>query len=236
MPDSADARLPFARRSFLARLGAATAALGATFGVARAAAQTSAPAAPAATDARWQPTRHPQDDWFDQVPGRHRFFFDTTTTAALTDALQFIGNYYQASKSDYALESADLAVILGFRHNSAPFAFNDAMWKKYGATLAARAEYVDPKTKETPVANPFTPTAAAGARARGLAGAIRNGVRVSVCNVSAQGIAGMIARAVDGKRDEIYKELAANMIDNARLVPAGILAVNRAQERGYSIT
>jgi intracellular sulfur oxidation DsrE/DsrF family protein len=46
----------------------------------------------------------------------------------------------------------------------------------------------------------------------------------------------MIARAVDGKRDEIYKELSANLITNGRLVPAGILAVNRAQERGYSIT
>lgn len=33
----------------------------------------------------------------------------------------------------------------------------------------------------------------------------------------------MIARAVDGKRDEIYKELAANLTGNARLVPAGIL-------------
>ena len=46
----------------------------------------------------------------------------------------------------------------------------------------------------------------------------------------------MIARAVDGKREDIYKELAANLIDRARLVPAGIVAVNRAQERGYSVT
>jgi intracellular sulfur oxidation DsrE/DsrF family protein len=30
------------------------------------------------------------------------------------------------------------------------------------------------------------------------------------------------------------KEMAANLIPNARLVPAGIVAVNRAQERGYS--
>ena len=39
-----------------------------------------------------------------------------------------------------------------------------------------------------------------------------------------------------GTADAIYKELAANLIDKARLVPAGIVAVNRAQEHGYSIT
>jgi len=28
--------------------------------------------------------------------------------------------------------------------------------------------------------------------------------------------------------------MAANRVDNSRFVPAGIVAVNRAQERGYS--
>jgi intracellular sulfur oxidation DsrE/DsrF family protein len=228
-----DSRSPFARRSFLARLGAATAAFGATVGAERAAAQS-----PAAIDARYVPMRHPQDDWYDQLPGKHRFFFDVTTTPALVDAMQFVGNFYEASKSDYDLAPADLAVIVGLRHNAAPFAYNDAIWKKYGETLARRAEYVDQRNKDaTPAANPYTPVAAAdAARVRGLAGLIKNGVRFAVCNISTNGIAGMIARAVDGKRDEIYKELSANLITNGRLVPAGILAVNRAQERGYSIT
>jgi intracellular sulfur oxidation DsrE/DsrF family protein len=238
MADSRDvSRPPFARRSFLARAGAATAAFGAAFGAQRAGGQTPA-AAPAAAGARWQPTHHPQDDWYDQVPGKHRFFFDVTTTPGLVEAMQFVGNFYEANKSDYDLAPADLAVIVCLRHNAAPFGFNDAMWKKYGETLARRAEYVDQRNKDvTPAANPYTPVAAAdAARVRGLAGLVRNGARFAICNISTQGIAGMIARAVDGKRDEIYKELAANLIPSARLVPAGILAVNRAQERGYSIT
>ncbi|MBZ5559995.1 MAG: hypothetical protein LAO77_22265 [Acidobacteriia bacterium] len=234
MPDH-DSRPPFARRSFLARLGVATAAFGAAFGTERATAQTPAPAA---RDPHWQAVRHPQDDWLDQLPGKHRFFFDVTSTPGLVDTMQFVGNFYEANKSDYDLGPADLAVIVCLRHNAAPFAYNDAMWKKYGETLARRAEYVDQRNKDvTPAANPYTPVAAAdAARVRGLAGLVRNGVRFAVCNISTNGIAGMIARAVDGTRDEIYKELTANLIANARLVPAGILAVNRAQERGYSIT
>jgi len=32
----------------------------------------------------------------------------------------------------------------------------------------------------------------------------------------------------------VVKEITENLIGNAHMVPAGILAVNRAQERGYS--
>jgi intracellular sulfur oxidation DsrE/DsrF family protein len=221
-----------ARRSFLSRLGAAAAATGATFAA-------SAPAAQAQTppDGRWQPARHAQDDWFDQLPGKHRFFFDTTTPEALADAIQFTGNFYSANKSGYDLGNADLAVVVCMRHRSAPFAFNDAIWAKYGVTLAKRAEFTDPKTNEAPKANFYTPVAPASpARARGLANLMTLGVQFAICDLSTHGIAGMIAAATGGTSEAVYKELTANLIDKARLVPAGIVAVNRAQERGFSIT
>ena len=220
------------RRSFLSNLGVAASAAGVTLagGATAAHAQTAA-------DGRWQAAHHEKDDWYDQLPGKHRLFFDTTKPEALEDAIQFAGNFYSANRSDYGLENADLAVIVCMRHRSAPFAFNDAIWAKYGVTLAKRAEFVDPKTQEAPKVNFFTPVApAAPARARGLGGLMRLGVQFAICNLSTHGIASMIAGATGGTADAIYKELAANLIDKARLVPAGIVAVNRAQERGYSIT
>src|SRR5471032_2327894 len=144
------------RRSFLSRLGVAASAAGSTFsaGATGARAQTTA-------DGRWQPARHAQDDWFDQLPGKHRFFFDTSTPESLADAIQFSGNYYSANKGVYGLENADLAVVVCMRHRSAPFAFNDAMWAKYGVTLAKRAEFTDPKTKDAPKINFYTAVATA---------------------------------------------------------------------------
>ena len=65
-----------ARRSFMARLGAGAAAFGAVFATGRSSAQ-----AQSASSAAWQPARHPQDDWLDQLPGKHRCFFDTTTNS-----------------------------------------------------------------------------------------------------------------------------------------------------------
>ena len=221
------------RRSFLSNLGVAASAAGATLAGGATVAHAEAPA----DGERWQPARHDKDDWYDQLPGKHRLFFDTTKPDALEDAVQFAGNFYTANRGDYALEQTDLAVIVCMRHRSAPFAFNDAIWAKYGVTLAKRAEFVDPKSPDAPKVNPFTPVApAAPGRARGLAGLMKLGVQFAVCNLSTHGIASMIAGVTGGTADAVYKELAANQIDRARLVPAGIVAVNRAQEHGYSIT
>jgi len=228
-----------ARRSFLSRLGGGIALLGAGWGggaaVAHAATQAS-PSTPADTG-HWQAARHPADDWLDQLPGKHRLAFDTMTPDRLEDAIQFAGNFFTANKNGYGLESGDLAVVIVMRHRSAPFAYNDAIWAKYGGTLAKRAEFTDPKTKEAPKVNYFTPSIAdSSARARGMAGLIKLGVHFAVCDLSTHAIAGLIARDHGITADAAYKEITTNLIGNGRLVPAGIVAVNRAQERGYSIT
>jgi hypothetical protein len=228
-----------ARRSFLSRIGGNIAAFGAIWTTAATVghADTQAPASAPAANGPWQPARHPTDDWYDQLPGKHRLAFDTMTPDRLEDAIQFAGNYYTANKNGYGLESGDLAVVIVMRHRSAPFAYNDAMWAKYGGTLAKRAEFTDPKTKEAPKVNYFTPTAAdPSARPRGIAALVKLGVHFAICDLSTHAIAGLIARDHGITADAAYKEITSNLIGNGRLVPAGIVAVNRAQEHGYSIT
>jgi intracellular sulfur oxidation DsrE/DsrF family protein len=170
------------------------------------------------------------------VPGQHRLLFDTTTPDTVEDAIQFTGNFFSANKSAYGLDSGDIAVVIVMRHRAAPFAYTDAIWAKYGETLARRADWVDPKTKQAPTVNYFTPTMAdATARARGIAGLIKLGVQFAICDLSTHGIAGLIARDAGITADAAYKELASNLIGNGRLVPAGIVAVNRGQEHGYTL-
>jgi hypothetical protein len=45
----------------------------------------------------------------------------------------------------------------------------------------------------------------------------------------------VIAAAVKSTQPEIYKELVANILPNGHMVAAGVVAINRAQERGYSM-
>ncbi|HEX3702083.1 MAG TPA: hypothetical protein VHU82_02055 [Vicinamibacterales bacterium] len=212
---------PVARRAFLFSVSTAAAAAG--LGSSAAYAQTAAPAAP---DPHWQPARHAQDDWFDQIPGKHRFFFDVTTVKGVEESTMFASNYFGASKGAYGLQDADLAVVVGVRHQATPFAFTDAMWAKYGLAWGERLEFNDPKTKKPPVVNVYTSD---------LNGLIKHGVHFAVCDMATHAYASMAARRISGDFEEIYKDLRANSISNCHFVAAGIVGVNRAQERAYSI-
>ena len=120
------------------------------------------------------------------------------------------------------------------RHKSAPFGYNDAMWAKYGKQLSEHAEFTDPKTKEPPKVNVYARAGDASGQTGQMNALIKKGVHFAVCQMSTRAIAGKITQATGVETDSVFKEIAANLIGNGRLVPAGIVAVNRAQERGYS--
>ena len=225
-------QLPLGRRSFLTRLGAGVTALSATAATGSVAAE-----AQSATDAHWQAVRHEQDDWMDKVPGKHRFIFDTIAPDAFGMALLFSNIYFIANQDAYGLQNSDLAVVIVARHNSTPFAFNDAMWAKYGVQISQRAGFSDPRTKQAPTTNLYNASdygTALANRGTTLDSMLKRGVQLAVCKVATRGYAGTIATAVGGNTDSIYNELTANLVSNSHMVPAGIVAVNRAQERGYS--
>jgi intracellular sulfur oxidation DsrE/DsrF family protein len=216
-----------ARRLFLARLGAGAGVVGTSL--------ISSPAAEAqvAADTPWRPARRTQDDWYDKIPGVHRFLIDTSTAESMGWALQFATNYFAGNQEVYGLKDSDLAVVVVARHKSTSLAYNDAIWAKYGKQLSEQAEFTDPKTKEPPKINVY---GAAGetAQAGKMDMLIKKGVQFAVCQMSTRGIAGRIARANGVDTESVVKEITANLIGSAHMVPAGILAVNRAQERGYS--
>ena len=216
-----------ARRLFLARLGMGAGVVGA--GV------ISAPAVEAqgSTDMPWRPARHTQDDWYDKIPGVHRFLFDTSSPESMGWSLQFATNYFTANQDVYGLKESDLAVIIVARHKSTSFAYNDAIWAKYGQQLSEQAEYLDPKTKEPPKINVYGPAGETAQSGR-MEALIKKGVQFAVCSMSTRGIATRIAKANGLEVGNVVKEITSNLIGNSHMVPAGILAVNRAQERGYS--
>jgi intracellular sulfur oxidation DsrE/DsrF family protein len=220
-----------ARRSFLARLGAAAAAFG--FGSSAADAQAPAPPAspPAAAallpETRWQPAREAKDDWLDQIPGKHRLVFDSVSPEGASGAIQFANNFYTGNKNGYELEPADVAVVIVLRHRATQFAFTDAIWAKYGAALSESDKFVDPKTSAAPNVNVYR---------NGLEAHVKRGVHFAVCDLSTHRLANFIARKSEANADAVYKELTSNAFPNAHFVAAGILAVNRAQERGYAVS
>ena len=214
-----------ARRSFLARFAAAAAVFG--LGDSSAGAQESRPAPAAAPpDTRWQPVREAKDDWL-ELPGKHRLFFDSVSPDGAASAIRFADNFFTGNKNGYGLEPSEVAVVICLRHRATQFAFTDAIWAKYGAALSESDKFVDPKTNQAPTVNVYR---------AGLESHVKRGVHFAVCDLSTHRLASFIARKSDANADAIYKELTTNAVGNAHFVAAGILAVNRAQERGYAMS
>jgi hypothetical protein len=217
-----------ARRSFLARLGAITAALGFETGRSAEALAlgTQAPAPTPSAAKRFEPDRHERDDWM-ELPGKHRLVFDGTSPDGVKDALQFTGNFFTGNKNGYGLDANQVAVVIVMRHRATQFAFTDAIWGKYGAALSESEKFVDPKTSQAPTVNVYKTQ---------IENQTKRGVHIAACDLSTHRLASYIARKTQGDADAIYKEMVASAMPNVHFVPAGIVAVTRAQERGYSLS
>ena len=218
----------YPRRSMMSGLGAAVAAF--ALGSGTGAAQTPA--------RQFQPARHPQDAWLDAVAGKHRTFIDAATVTGAGEGMLYANNLYEANKSGYSLSEQDIAVVVCLRHFATAFAFNDAIWSKYGKLMGTMLEFTDPKTKQPPSTNLLN-SADYGMALPNLGNTIesvvKRGTRFAVCDMATHFFAGEIAKASGQNADATYKELVANTIPNSRMVAAGVVAVNRAQEYGYTL-
>jgi hypothetical protein len=217
------------RRSFMSRLAGTAALLG--LGQREMPAESlppssSSPAAQPPPSAAWQAARHAQDEWWDATPVKHRVVFDTWGTLNFPDALLFAGNYLRVNRDEYALADNDLSVVICVRHRTAPFAFNDAMWTKYGKVFSQRMQFTDPKTHKAPSSNLY---------ATQISGLVKQGLQLAVCSLTTRAYTRLIAQESGGDAEGVFKELAANTLGNSHFVPAGVVAVTRAQERGYAI-
>lgn len=172
-----------------------------------------------------RPVRYAQDDWMDAVGGDHRVFIDSSSTQGGSNALRYGVNILNAQVNGYGGSDADMSMIICFRHASTLFGFNDAMWEKYGRSLDIFGQ-LDLAEDAEPSTNP---------QARAIAGMVDRGVHFAVCSSATRFTAITLARNYEGDADTIFEELSDNTVTNGHMVPAGVMAVTRAQERGYSL-
>jgi len=214
------------RRRILSGVGAATAGL--VIGRVDLSAQAP-PVAPASAPlTTFQPARHAIDAWLDQIPGKHRVVLDTVTPDGAAQGIGYSNNVYNANRTGYQLENADIALVLCLRHHATAFAFNNAMWAKYGKVFTELTNY-KPASDVTPTSNPRN----SGERPP-LDRLAARGAHFIVCGLATGLYAGSIA-GEGGDRAAVYKELESNMVANAHIMSAGVVGITRAQEYGYSL-
>ena len=202
------------RRSFLARLA----------GVGTALAGVVALPTMSAAQSTLGPT-HPADAWLDDLKGQHKMIFDCTSVENGGAGWTFARNFLTANTSPiYQLKDADINAIVCVRHSSSVFGFNDAMWAKY-------------KLGESQKVNDGGSPATKNPHANVAADLAKRGVIVAVCGMATTRIARTVAGDAGMSAADVEADLRANLVTStARVVAAGVIATNRAQERGFSYT
>lgn len=205
------------RRDFLAQVGAGTAAL---------------LGAPAILRAESLFAPAPMDDkWVDNLKGRYRQYFDATTVNS-GFALAYAMNWLDTMKSAYSVSDKDLNAVIGFRHFSIPIAYTDEIWAKY--KLGEFAQLNDPKTNAPATRNIYYNPKAGDLMFPAMAVNMLapRGVTFVVCNVAHTLVSGMLGQKAGVAADVAKAEFEKGLIPGFTLVPSGVLAVHRAQEKG----
>jgi len=202
------------RRSFLARVAAAA---GTFAGIA------ALPSTSAAQASRG-PT-HPADAWLDDLKGQHKNIFDCTSVENGATGLAFARNFLTANTGPiYQLQDSDLNVIVCVRHQASVFGFNDAVWAKYKLGESQKVSEGGVPATKNPHANVASDLA-------------KRGVIVAVCGMATTRIARTVAGETGLSAADVEADLKANLVTpTARVVAAGVIVTNRAQEKGFTYT
>jgi intracellular sulfur oxidation DsrE/DsrF family protein len=211
------------RRGFMGRLSGLAAFLG----------LGSAPAVlSAATGTPSRASASPEfEAWLDGITGKHKQVFDAINVND-GSAAGFARTWMNTTGETYGLQDRDLSGVIVVRHAAMVLAFNDTIWSKY--KFGETYKITDPVTKEPAVRNPWAYVKPGELQSDDMAldKLLARGVKIGVCNVALQGRAGRAADAMKLDKDMVRKEWAANVLPGVMIVPSGVLAVHRAQEKG----
>ena len=220
--------------------------LGGMFGTVAAA---GLPIAAATGVAAAEPSDH--DAWIKEVKGEHRCLFDFPQHKngfGLLHILNYINTYNVAYKTTPGQVGAVGTFYSVGTQSSIPLAFNDSMWAKYqlGAYLGLKDAAGTPYTRNVfnrPTAKDvhlllkaadLPPIAAldAAVPAIGIENLQKMGTKFLLC-ANALGLWCMELEARGkGKTADIDQELRANLLPGVTIVPAMVIAIDRAQEAG----
>ncbi|MBD3730380.1 MAG: hypothetical protein IE933_11810 [Sphingomonadales bacterium] len=185
------------------------------------------------TGGTWKPAMEEQDAWM-EIPGtRHRFILDATATEAAGSLLGYADNYYRMNKLGYGLEPDKLGVIVVLRHLCTPYGYSDAIWSKHGKLFAKVMKLDEELAKIAESRNPLL-TPSDDDDTANLTSLHEKGALFAICGAATHFVAQAIAKNSDGDAGAIEQELKEQLVPGGVMVPAGIVAVNRAQERGYA--
>ena len=165
------------------------------------------------------------DEWMKPLTGKHRQFFHATVAG--DTAMLMANNFLDAYTEAFEAKPGEVNAVVGVHSGALSIGFNDAAWGKY--SLGKASNVTDPATKEPSVRNIFATSGPLSVEA-----SQKRGVVFLICNTALR----MRSRALAAERGEkyemVYEDLKASRLPGTILVPALVVAINRAQEAGFT--
>lgn len=168
--------------------------------------------------------------WFDQVKGSHRIVYDAPEPH---DGFPVIWTWvYYVTNNQTGSADNDLTAMVILRHNAIPFAMEDRLWAKYKLgeffkitdkntnAPAVRNPYWIPKEKDFPVAV-----------IEGMKRLQERGALFCVCDMALTVMSGFVAQGMNLTPEEVKKDWISGILPGVQVVPSGVWAVSRAQEK-----
>lgn len=165
------------------------------------------------------------DAWMKPMKGKHKQIFHAVR--AEIQPMLMAKNFLDSYEESYGAKPGHVNVAIGFHGGALAFGFNDALWNKYA--MGKASDVTDPSTKEPALRNIF---ATGGDLA--IDTLQKRGVVFLMCNTALRLRTKSMAASLNVPYDTLYTELSAGRLPGVILVPSLVVALNRAQENGFT--
>lgn len=173
------------------------------------------------------------DEWLAKLDGKHRQLFDAPAPEGGIP-LVHVMNYYDTYNKAYNVPDREIDAVLTFYGKTTFHGLNDAMWAKYQL-----GEFLGEKDAagKGHVANPWraNPTIIGMSLPQASIEALqKRGATFIICNNALQIFSGLVAQSRGLDPTAVYEDMKANILPGVTLVPAMVIAIDKAQQAGLS--
>lgn len=172
------------------------------------------------------------DAWLDKIKGKHRQIFDAPEPR---NGLPFAwAKVFMMTNNQTGTPDSDLTAVIVLRHDAIPLAMEDKLWTKY--SFGEFFEVKDFEGKNTLNRNMFWKPKEGELPLPGMSidELQKSGALFCVCDMALTVNSMRMAGKMNMNPDDIKKEWVAGLLPDIQIVPSGVWAVNRVQERGCS--
>jgi intracellular sulfur oxidation DsrE/DsrF family protein len=175
------------------------------------------------------------DDLFKNINGKHKVVFDVTQPHEIYPFAW--PRVFLLTNQATGTPEKENSVIVVLRHTAIGYAMDNRIWEQYPIGDVFKAN--DPVTKQASKRNPFWKPAAGaftipgfGPIPIGINELQESGVKFMVCDAAMTVYSAAVAQAMGKDAAEVRKDWNAALLPGMSLVPSGVWALGRAQEKG----